>query len=65
MSYEEKIYAILENKLENNGDNERAVEDVKTWLRCEWQCDMIKETGEYIRLLGVVDVIAEQIIKEF
>ena len=32
MSYEEKIEIILSNKLEYNGDHEKAISEVKTWL---------------------------------
>lgn len=63
MSYEEKIEVILYNRL-NNGDNEKAIESVKTWLCCEWQCDDIFETSEYKRLLSVVDEVASRIIQE-
>ena len=63
MSYEEKIETILGNKLEYNGDNDKGIADVKTWLYCEWQCGMIEEMSELSRLLKVVDDIAEKIIK--
>lgn len=63
MSYEEKIYAILENRLEYNGDNTKAISDVKTWLACEWQCDMIESMDEYVQLRDKVDDIAADIIK--
>lgn len=63
MSYEEKIKVIFYNKLEYNGDHEKAIADVKTWLCCEWNCNMI-ETDEYMSLLNKVDEIAEQIIRE-
>ena len=64
MSYEEKIEIIFGNKLEYNGDHERAIEEVKIWLGCEWQCGMIDDMSDYIKLLDKVDEIAERMIKE-
>lgn len=61
-AYEYKIEVILDNKLEYNGDNKKAVDEVKTWLGCEWQCGNIS-MEEYQRLKDVVDNIAEDIIK--
>ena len=62
MSYEEKIEIILSNKL--NGDHQKAIEDVKTWLCCEWQCGAIEDMHEYTQLLPKVEEIAERMIKE-
>lgn len=64
MSYEEKIEIILSNKLEYNGDNEKAISEVKTWLCCEWQCDMIEDMHDYTQLLSKVDEIADRMIKK-
>lgn len=64
MSYEEKIEVILSNKLEYNGDNEKAISEVKIWLCCEWQCGMIEEMHDYTQLLTKVDEIADRMIKE-
>lgn len=63
MSYEYKIEIILSNRLESNGDNGKAIEAVKIWLGCEWQCGLI-EMHEYNRLLSKVDEIADRMIKE-
>lgn len=65
MTYEYKIEVILGNKLEYNGDNKKAVEDVKTWLRCEWQCGMIEDIQTLSELLDRVDSIAQEMIKNF
>lgn len=64
LSYENKIERIFSNKLEYNGDNQKAIEEVKIWLCCEWQCGMIDDMHDYIQLLNKVDVIAEKMIKE-
>lgn len=64
MSYEEKIEIIFSNKLEYNGDHQKAIQDVKTWLCCEWQCGAIEDIHEYTQLLPKVDEIAEKMIKE-
>lgn len=64
MTYEEKIERILGNKLEYNGDNHKSIDDVKTWLYCEWQCDMIKDMDTLTLLLAKVDSIASKMIKE-
>lgn len=64
MSYWEKIERILDNKLEYNGDHDKAVADVKTWLQCEWQCNMFQDMQVYSALLEDVDKIAEKMIKE-
>lgn len=64
LSYENKIEIIFSNKLEYNGDNQKAIEEVKMWLCCEWLCGMIDDTHDYIQLLNKVDVIAEKMIKE-
>lgn len=63
MTYEYKIEVILGNKLEYNGDNEKAVEDVKTWLYCEWQCGMIEDMQTLSELLDRVDSMAQEMIK--
>ena len=63
MGYKEKIETILGNKLEFNGDNQKAIDDVKIWLCCEWQCGMIEDMLYYTTLLNLVDEIAESIIK--
>lgn len=64
MSYEEKIEIILSNKLEYNGEHEKAIQEVKTWLCCEWQCGMIEDMHDYTQLLAKVDEIADRMIKE-
>lgn len=64
MSYEEKIERIFGNTLEYNGDHSKAIADVKTWLCCEWQCDMIKDMDDYVRLCNEVDLISARIIKD-
>ena len=64
LSYENKIEIIFSNKLEYNGDNQKAIEEVKIWLCCEWQCGMIEDMHDYTQLLNKVDVIAEKMIKE-
>lgn len=63
MTYKKKIEVILDNKLEYNGDNQKAIEDVKTWLCCEWQCSQMS-MEEYIQLRDMVELIAERIIKD-
>ncbi len=60
-SYEYKIEVILCNKLHSNNKQE-AIEAVKTWLCCEWQCDML-DMPVYVRLVDYVDVIADKIIR--
>ena len=65
MTYEYKIEVILGNKLEYNGDNKKAVEDVKTWLHCEWQCGMIEDMQTLSELLDRVDSMAQEMIKNF
>ena len=64
LGYEDKIERIFDNKLEYNGDNQKAIEEVKIWLGCEWQCGMIDDIHDYAQLLNKVDVIAEKMIKE-
>lgn len=64
LSYENKIEIIFSNKLEYNGDNQKAIEEVKIWLCCEWQCGMIEDMHDYTQLLNKVDVIAKKMIKE-
>ena len=63
MTYKKKIEVILDNKLEYNGDNQKAIEDVKTWLCCEWQCGQMS-MEEYIQLRNMVEPIAERMIKD-
>ena len=63
MTYRRKIETIFGNKLEYNGDNQKAIEDVKTWLQCEWQCFQIS-TEEYVQLRDMVEPIAQRMIKE-
>lgn len=63
MTYKKKIEVILDNKLEYNGDNQKAIEDVKTWLCCEWQCSQMS-MEEYIQLRDMVEPIAERMIKD-
>ena len=63
-SYEDKIERIWGNKLEYNGEHQKAIAEVKTWLCCEWQCGMIDDMHDYTKLLNKVDVIAEKMIKE-
>ncbi len=63
MGYKEKIEIILGNKLEFNGDNQKAIDDVKIWLCCEWQCGMIEDMSDYTELVNLVDYIADRIIK--
>lgn len=36
MNYRKKIEMIFSNTLELNGNNEKVINDVLTWLRCEW-----------------------------
>lgn len=62
-TYREKIKTILDNKLEYNGDNQKAIEDVKTWLCCEWQCYQIS-MEDYGQLKDMVEPIAERKIKD-
>ena len=62
MTYKKKIEVILDNKLEHNGDNQKAIEDVKTWLCCEWQCSEMP-MEEYVQLRDMVESIAERMIK--
>lgn len=64
VSYEEKISRILDNNLEANTDHQKAIENVKIWLYCEWQCSAISGMEELGRLLKLVDAIAERKIKE-
>lgn len=64
MSYEEKIETILDNKWEYNGDNEKAIQEIKVWLCCEWQCGAIEDMSEYARLLDMVDAIANRKIRD-
>lgn len=64
MTYKKKIEVILDNKLEYNGDNQKAIEDVKTWLCCEWQCSQMS-MEEYIQLRDMVEPIAERMIKDY
>ena len=63
MTYKKKIEVILDNKLEYNGDNQKAIEDVKTWLCCEWQCSQMS-MEKYIQLRDMVESIAERMIKD-
>ena len=63
MSYEEKIEIILSNKL-HNGNQEKAITEIKTWLCCEWQCGMIDDMHDYTQLLTKVDEIADRLIKD-
>lgn len=62
-TYLEKIEIILGNRLEYNGDNAKHIEDVKTWLYCEWQCGDIEDMAELGELLKSVDEIAERVLK--
>jgi hypothetical protein len=62
MTYEEKIETILDNKLEYNGNHKKDIQDVKTWLCCEWQCNQL-DMDEYRKLCDMVDETAEKIIK--
>lgn len=62
--YRKKIERILSNKLQSNSDNEKAVNDVKVWLCCEWQCGTIEDMHYYTSLLKEVDIIANKMIKE-
>lgn len=63
LNYREKIEIIFSNRLESNGDNEKVINDVLTWLRCEWQCsDMSMD--EYVQLRDMVGPIARRMIKE-
>ena len=64
MSYCEKIELILGNKLEYNGDHQKAIQDVEAWLCCEWQCNNIPSMEEYSQLKDMVVSIARRIIKE-
>ena len=61
-AYTEKIERILNNKL-GSVDYEKAVEDVKTWLCCEWQCSEMP-MEEYIQLRDMIEPIAQRMIKE-
>ena len=61
--YEKKIERILTNRIHAVG-TEQAVQDVKNWLVCEWQCDMIEDMTELNRLLKQVEHIAYKMIKE-
>ena len=63
MTYREKIERIFSNKLEHNGDNQKAIEDVKTWLCCEWQCSEMS-MEDYVQLRDMVEPIAQRMIKE-
>ena len=62
-SYREKMEIIFSNKLEYNGDNRKAIEDVKAWLCCEWQCNNMS-MEDYSVLLEMVEPIAEKMIRE-
>ena len=64
MSYREKIERIFGNKLEFNGDHEKAIAEVITWLCCEWQCNNIPSLEEYAQLRDMVEPIARRMIKE-
>ena len=59
MGYREKIERILNNKL-GSVDYEKAVEDVKIWLCCEWQCSEMP-MEEYSELQKLVETIAKEI----
>lgn len=61
--YEKKIERILTNRIHAVG-TEQAVQDVKNWLVCEWQCDMIEDMTELNRLKKQVEHIAYRMIKE-
>ena len=61
--YEKKIERILTNRIHAVG-TEQAVQDVKNWLVCEWQCDMIEDMTELNRLQGRAEHIAYHMIKE-
>lgn len=58
--YMENIHALFDNMIDNFVSKEKAVADVQTWLRCEWLCDNIKDTNNYIFLTTVVDQIADE-----
>ena len=61
--YEEKMIRIFGNKIEYNGDNRKAIEQVKTWLECEWQCSQMS-MEEYGELKELAEQIAEKMIRE-
>lgn len=61
-AYELKIKQILNNRLQYNGDHDVAINAVKTWLCCEWQCGMIPDTADYLLLLDRADTIAKEMI---
>lgn len=62
--YKVKIEIILGNRLGYNEDNESHINDVKTWLCCEWQCSMF-DMDVYVLLKEEVDEIAKRMIREF
>ena len=65
-NYSQKIEIILSNRLEYNGDNRKHIEDVKTWLCCEWQCGAIEDMDDYLYLCGYVDdIVARMVIRGF
>ena len=61
--YEEKIIRIFGSTLEYNGNHRKVIEEVKTWLHCEWQCGMF-EMDECVALKELAEQIAERMIKE-
>lgn len=61
MSYEEKMEVIFSNTLEYNGNREKAINEVKTWLKCEWLCGMIEDMHDYTKLLDKVDEIVSKV----
>ena len=65
ITYKKKIEVILNNRLGfNDEENNKHINDVKTWLCCEWQCDMI-DMPVYILLIDEVNNIAQEIIEAF
>ena len=60
-NYAYKIEVILGNKL-HSGNKQEAIEAVKTWLCCEWQCDML-DMPVYVQLVDYVDVIADKMYR--
>ena len=64
ISYREKIERILSNTLEFNGDHQKAIQDVKMWLHCEWLCDNIPSMEECGQLKDMVESIARRMIRE-
>ena len=62
-SYLVKMERIFSNMLEAYGDNEAVLNEVKTWLVCEWQTDAF-DTEQLSELKRMADELYIRMLAE-